>query len=342
MKAAIALAERDLVPDALVRAGIRALLRRRLAQCAAARADGSEARFLASLVSAPVAPVPHKANEQHYEVPPAFFKLALGPRLKYSSCLYAPGADTLAAAEEAMLSLVAGRARLADGQRVLELGCGWGSFLLWAAERWPDSRFTGVSNSAPQREFILGRARDRGLTNVTVLTADMNVFEAGARFDRVVSVEMFEHMRNHPALLARVASWLEPGGRLFLHVFSHKDWCYPFEDEGDDDWMARHFFSGGLMPSHGLLPSLSRPDLKLAGDWFLPGTHYGRTSEAWLANVDARRGEVLEVLRGAYGADAPVWLARWRLFFMACTELFNYRGGTEWGVSHYVFDKVPG
>lgn len=342
MKAAIALAESDLVPDALVRAGIRALLRRRLAHCAAARADGTEARFLASLASAPVAPVPEKANQQHYEVPPAFFKLALGPRLKYSSCLYAPEPVTLAVAEEAMLSLVNERARLADGQRVLELGCGWGSLLLWAAERYPASRFTGVSNSAPQREFILGRARERGLTNVTVLTADMNVFEAGARFDRVVSVEMFEHMRNHPALLARVASWLEPGGRLFLHVFSHKDYCYPFEDEGDDDWMARHFFSGGLMPSHGLLPSLSRPDLKLAGDWFLPGTHYGRTSEDWLANVDARRGEVLEVLRGAYGADAPVWLARWRLFFMACAELFNYRGGSEWGVSHYVFDKAPG
>ena len=342
MKAAIALAESDLVPDALVRAGIRALLRRRLAQCAAARADGKEARFLASLASAPVAPVPEKANEQHYEVPPAFFKLALGPRLKYSSCLYSPEPVSLAAAEEAMLSLVDERARLADGQRVLELGCGWGSFLLWAAERYPASRFTGVSNSAPQREFILARAKERGLANVTVLTADMNVFEAGARFDRVVSVEMFEHMRNHPALLARVASWLEPGGRLFLHVFSHKDYCYPFEDEGEDDWMARHFFSGGLMPSHGLLPSLSRPELKLAGDWFLPGTHYGRTSEDWLANVDARRGEVLDVLRGAYGADASVWLARWRLFFMACAELFNYRDGSEWGVSHYVFDKAAG
>jgi cyclopropane-fatty-acyl-phospholipid synthase len=197
-----------------------------------------------------------------------------------------------------------------------------------------------VSNSAPQREFILGRAKERGLENIEVRTADMNVFAPGATFDRVVSVEMFEHMRNHPALLERVASWLNPDGRLFIHVFSHKEYCYPFVDEGDDDWMARHFFSGGLMPSHGLLPSLARPHLEPAGDWFLPGTHYGRTSEDWLRNMDARRAEVLDVLTGAYGGDASVWLARWRLFFMACAELFNYRGGSEWGVSHYVFAKA--
>lgn len=339
MRAAIALAERRLVPDALVRAGIRTILRRRLAQCAAARADGSEARFRASMAEAPVAPVPEKANEQHYEVPPAFFQLALGPRLKYSSCLYNKTDTTLAEAEEAMLETVAERAGLADGQRVLELGCGWGSLLLWAAERYPKSTFLGVSNSAPQREFIMERARGRGLKNVEVRTADMNAFEAGARFERIVSVEMFEHMRNIPALLGRVASWLEPGGRLFVHVFSHRDFTYPFLDEGEDDWMARHFFTGGIMPGHGLLPSLARPDLVLKGDWRLDGTHYGRTSEHWLENLDARRAEVTPVLRAVYGAKAEVWLARWRLFFLACAELFAYRGGAEWGVSHYVFER---
>lgn len=337
MSPGIALAERGLVPDALVRAGIRALLAQRL-RSEAAGGERRQREFLDSLSAGPVAPLPEKANEQHYELPPAFMRLALGPRMKYSSCLYETGRETLAEAEEAMLRLTCARAELAEGQDILELGCGWGSLTLWMAERHPGSRVTAVSNSAPQREHILALARAKGLDNVRVITADMNSFEAPGVYDRVVSVEMFEHMRNYPELLRRVSRWLRPGGRLFVHLFCHERWAYPFLDEGDDDWMARHFFSGGCMPSEGLLPRF-QDHLRHERMWVVGGRHYERTSNHWLDALDRRRDEALEALRPVYGRDAALWLRRWRIFYMACAELFGYAGGSEWRVAHYLFRK---
>jgi cyclopropane-fatty-acyl-phospholipid synthase len=341
VKTAISLVEKGLVPDALVRAGIRRLCAERLR--AERRGSAAErARALQELVDelseGPVALVPEKANEQHYEMPPAFMALALGARMKYSCAWYPKGSETLDEAEEAMLALTCDRAQLVDGQDVLELGCGWGSLTLWMAEKYPKSRITAVSNSTPQREHILAAAKRRGFGNVTVLTKDMNVFDAEGRFDRVVSVEMFEHMRNYPELLRRVSTWLKPGGKLFVHIFCHRELAYPFVDGGEDDWMARHFFTGGIMPSEYLLPRF-QDHVALERLWVVDGTHYEKTSNHWLKNLDRSRAAALESLRGVHGKEAAVWLQRWRVFYMACAELFGCANGEEWRVGHYRFRR---
>ncbi len=340
MSLLIDLCERGLIPDPLTRLGMRRLMAQRLA---AESQDRGEAEFgefrrrLAGLRESPVAIETARANEQHYEVPAAFFQCVLGPHLKYSCCWYGDGARTLGEAEEAMLRLTCERAELTDGQRILELGCGWGSLTLWMAAQYPLSRITAVSNSASQREFILGQARERGLRNVVVLTADANVFATPERFDRVVSVEMFEHMRNYSTLMERIAGWLDPGGKLFVHIFCHRSLMYPFTVEGDTDWMAQHFFTGGLMPAEHTLLHFQE-HLTLQDQWRVSGTHYERTANDWLANQDRERDAVLAVLRRAYGpAGANLWFQRWRMFFMAVAELFGYAGGTEWLVGHYRF-----
>jgi cyclopropane-fatty-acyl-phospholipid synthase len=321
------LAERGRVPLPLLRAGIRRLLASRLRE---ARTAGGLDAFLRELEGAPVAPVPEAANAQHYELPAEFFGLVLGPHLKYSCAWWPPGVNRLEDAEAAALELTAERAGLADGQRILELGCGWGSLSLYLARRFPAARITAVSNSSTQRAFIEARAP----ANLTVVTADMNGFDPRARFDRVVSVEMFEHMRNWRALLGRVASWLEGDGRLFVHVFCHARHAYPFETAESGDWMGRHFFTGGIMPAYDLLPRASDA-FAVEERWWLDGRHYQRTAAAWRANLEARRAEVTTVLRRHYGADAGRWYQRWRLFFLACEELFGFHGGSEWGVGHY-------
>ena len=327
-----------LVPDVLLRAAIRHLCARRLRDEAAGDAEAAQTRhaaFVAAMRGSSVALETRAANDQHYEVPSAFFTLALGKRLKYSSALFPQGVTSLDAAEEAMLDLTCRRARLADGQDVLELGCGWGSLSLTMAERFPNSRILGVSNSKDQRLHIEGEARRRGLANLTIVTEDMNVFDAGRTFDRVVSVEMFEHMRNWPRLLARVASWMRPDARFFLHVFSHRDVAYPFAAAGETDWMARNFFTGGLMPSDRLVYEFA-DDLTVEEHWRVSGLHYAKTSEAWLENLDARRGEALGVFAAAGDADPRGRVESWRVFFMACAELFAYQDGNEWLVSHYL------
>jgi len=333
----IALAERGLVPEPVVRAGIRRLLRARLESEAFRQADGEAAlaRFVEAMGCAEVAPSPEAANRQHYEVPPAFFEVVLGRHMKYSAGLWEPGAASIDEAEGAMLELTGARAGLRDGQRVLELGCGWGSLCLWMAERYPGSRITAVSNSRSQGAHVRAAARARGLPNLEVLTADVSRLALPGRFDRIVSVEMLEHVRNWPELFRRLGGWLSPGGRVFLHVFAHRRFAYPFEVDGDADWMARHFFTGGMMPSHDLAARVPGP-LEVEESWVVPGTHYARTAEAWLERLEARRPEALEALRqGMDAEEALLQLRRWRIFFLACAELFAFRGGTEWGVSHH-------
>ena len=339
----IDLCERGLLPDALTRLGIRRLCAQRLREEGAgdlAAADERFRRLLDELRRSPIAIETDAANAQHYEVPARFFELCLGRRLKYSSAYYPTGRESLDEAEDAMLALYGERAGLADGQHILELGCGWGSLTLWMAERFPRARITGVSNSRSQREHILAQAARRGLGNVEILTCDVNRLELPeARFDRVVSIEMFEHMRNYRHLLAKVARWLVPDGKLFVHIFAHRDLMYPFETEGEDNWMGRYFFTGGLMPSADTLLHF-QDDLRLEQRWLLPGTHYERTANHWLENQDRNRDEVLRVLAAAYGAqDAARWHQRWRMFWMACAELFGYAGGNEWLVAHYRFSK---
>jgi cyclopropane-fatty-acyl-phospholipid synthase len=337
------LAERGLLPDTLVRWGIRRMVRERLEEIRQpdeqARSEADRA-WATRLRHSPVALVPELANEQHYEVDADFFRLTLGPRLKYSCALFPNGVRDLATAEERMLELTCRRADLQDGMRILDLGCGWGSTALYAAERYPQASIVAVSNSKLQREFILGRARERGLGNVQVLTADINAFVPEGRFDRVVSVEMFEHVRNYAELMQRIASWLEPAGKLFVHLFAHRTTAYPYEDRGAGDWMARHFFSGGQMPSHDLLLRF-QDDLELEKRWRVSGNHYRRTAAAWLDRLDANREGVLESLGRTYGREeARLWLRRWRLFYMGCEELFGFANGAEWGVSHYLFGRA--
>lgn len=338
----IPMAERRILPDSLIRLGIRKLSARRLVRFGRASeaeraAEREEIRDL--LRNSAVAEATQEANDQHYELPPAFFEAVLGPHLKYSSCLWENGAKDLGEAEAASLEASCEHAELADGQRILELGCGWGSLSTWMAERYPNARITSVSNSAPQREFITARARERGLDNLEVVTADINAFEPGETFDRIVSIEMFEHVRNYPELFSRIDRWLKPGGKLFVHVFRHETIPYSFETEDRADWMSQYFFTGGVMPSHDLLPGFATP-LTLEADWRWDGTHYQRTAEAWLDNIDREESRVMPVMSSVYGADeARKWFQRWRIFFMSCAELFGYDRGREWGVSHYRFAK---
>ena len=334
--------EQGLVPDRVVRLGIRRLLKERLAEIGDGDAEAAARiaqAFAASLAASPVALLTEKANEQHYEVPADFFARVLGPHRKYSCCEWNDGAATLGDAEAAALATTCERAGIGAGQLILELGCGWGSLSLWIAERHPSSEITALSNSHSQRAFIEAEARRRGLANLRVVTADFNHFRSDDRFDRIVSVEMFEHLRNWPEAFRRVAGWLAPGGRFFMHVFVHRSTPYAFVDRDASDWMSRHFFSGGMMPSDDLALRF-QDDLRLVDRWRWSGRHYAKTAEAWLARMDASRDALWPLFDGTYGAaDAATWWMRWRLFFLSCAELFAFDGGECWRVAHYLFES---
>jgi cyclopropane-fatty-acyl-phospholipid synthase len=338
MKTAIECAERGWLPDAALRTGIRRMVSRRRRDMSR-RGEQEILRrkqdFALSLAQDPIAMHTDAANEQHYEVPAAFFERVLGTRLKYSSCYYPTAQTSLDEAEEAMLTLTCERADLHDGMDVLELGCGWGSLTLWMAQAYPGSRVTAVSNSASQKQIIDQRAAELGLLNVRVITKNINDFTPAATYDRIVSVEMFEHLRNWPLMFARLADWMRPEGRAFLHVFCHREQPYLYEDNGDGDWMARHFFTGGMMPSDDLPLHITGP-LKVEAQWQVDGTHYARTANDWLANLDRQREQLMPMLAQTYGpGEALRWLNRWRLFFMGCAELFGHRQGSEWWVAHH-------
>ena len=338
----IDLAESGFLPDSLIRQGIRWLNKNRLSEELSFPVEKQGERFHAlidNLRQSPIALDVEIANEQHYELPASFFTQVLGKHLKYSSGYWDVGAINLDDAEEDMLGLYAQRAGLEDGQKVLDLGCGWGSFSLWAAEKFPQSEFTAVSNSRFQRDYILQVAGERNINNISVLTEDINNLKLDPKYDRIISIEMFEHLRNYSALLGRIENWLMPDGKLFLHIFCHKEVSYVFDSEGESNWMGRYFFTSGLMPALDTLLYFQE-DLVIEQRWKVSGENYAKTAKAWLENLDRRRPEVLATLSNFYGVDeAKIWLQRWRIFFMACEELFGFKDGSEWMVGHYLFTK---
>ncbi len=344
----IRVAENGWVPTPVLRVAIRRLLKARLQAERSPTEEAAQDRLrqlIAELNESPVAINTQDANEQHYEVPTEFFQLCLGPRLKYSSGYWPAGVSTLAAAEEAMLSLYAERAQLKDGQAILDMGCGWGSLSLWLCEKFPKSRIVAVSNSSTQRKYIEQTAAQRGCANLRVITADMRQFEPDQKFDRIVSVEMLEHMRNYRTLFQRVASWLKPEGKFFAHIFTHKEFAYPFSDNKDDDWMAKHFFTGGIMPSDHLLLYFQE-HLRIVDHWRVDGTHYAETARAWLENLDRNKALAMKSLavhgqKKTPAGETPAGevtqqFHRWRMFFLACEELWRFNRGREWMVSHYL------
>eukprot|EP00466_Bigelowiella_natans_P006570 jgi/Bigna1/54110/estExt_Genewise1Plus.C_280134 len=347
----IELFESGQLPDTLARIGIRGMLSARIKENTYSNntaAQDAQLRFIEELRNSPIAIETKAANEQHYEVDSRFYPLVLGPNLKYSSALYEPGtpvslaAEKLGDAETRMFDLYGERAQFKDGMRVLELGCGWGSLTLYNAKKYPKSTFVGVSYSNSQREYIMAKAQKLGLSNVKILTSDMNTFQLPngmPEFDRVISIEMFEHMKNYGKLLAKVASFLKPGGMLFVHTFNHKSFSYHFEVQGPDDWMSKYFFTGGTMASAHTLHYFQE-DLNLKSHWHVNGMNYALTSEAWLQNTDRNKEQVLALFEEYYGkGQSQLWLARWRAFWMACAELFAWDNGNEWFVGLYLFEK---
>jgi len=342
MNKLIKMAENGSLPDFLIKAGISKLCEDRLKWSDKLGPDKLQEHnqsWVNKLKDSPIALVPEKANEQHYEVPPAFFDIVLGNHLKYSCGFWNNGVTDIEQSELDMLNIYSKRAELNDNMDILELGCGWGSLTLYMAQKYPKSNITAVSNSNDQRKYIQNKCKKLNINNIKVITCDMNDFLIDEKFDRVISIEMFEHMRNYKKLLHNISNFLKDDGKLFVHIFSHHTMVYPYEDNGPGDWMAREFFSGGLMPSHNLLLNF-QDDLKIESTWKVNGTHYSKTSYAWLENMDKNKNEIISIFNDTYGKDnARMWFQRWRIFFLSCAVMFGLKNGTEWGVSHYRFTK---
>ena len=333
------LAEKALLPDSIIRWGIRNQLKERIKSSYEPNHTHYN-KFIDMLKNSPIAIETQAANEQHYEVPSEFFIKILGPRLKYSCCQWDSEQSTLQEAEESSLKQVCERAEIQDGMSILDLGCGWGSFSLWAAEKYPNSEITSVSNSNSQRIHIESQAKLRKLTNITVKTEDINHFEMDQTFDRIVSIEMFEHLRNYQKLFSKLANFLNEEGQLFVHIFNNRRYAYSFEDENPRDWMARYFFAGGIMPSHDLFHQFD-DDLSVVKSWKVNGVHYQKTLDAWLSKIDQNEEEILSLFNEVYGTiNSKLWLQRWRLFHLVCSELFGYKEGEDWAVTHYLFKKT--
>ncbi len=335
------LVEQNKVPDFILRAGIRRLLKQRLQEENKGNTELQQQhlmQLISELKNSPIAVHTADANEQHYELPTEFYMYCLGKHLKYSSGYWKDGVTDIDTSEKDMLELTCERAELLAGQEVLELGCGWGSLSLFMAAKFSKSNFTVVSNSRTQKIYIDEQAVKRGIKNLSVITADMNVFTIDKTFDRIVSVEMFEHMRNYQKLMHKVASFLKPGGKLFVHIFTHKEYAYKFEVKDESDWMSKYFFTGGIMPCDSLLLYFN-DDMSIEKHWHVSGMHYSKTSEAWLQNMDSHKNEIMPLFKETYGKGALKWWVYWRVFFMACAELWKYNKGEEWIVSHYLFNK---
>lgn len=341
-QAQIDIAESGKVPDFMLRAAMRRLISKRLAEEHAHHPEKQQTRHQAliqELIHSPIAIETDKANEQHYEVPTQFYQYSLGHNLKYSSAYYDENCQNLDNAEDAMLNLYLQRSELTDGMSILELGCGWGSLTLWMAKHLPNAKITAVSNSSTQKKHIVAECEKHSLNNVEVITENVNTLELQTQFDRIISIEMFEHVRNYQQLFKNIATWLKEDGKLFVHIFCHKTLLYPFEVKNDDDWMSKYFFSGGLMPSSDTFLHF-QDDLKIQHRWHIDGTHYERTANDWLALTDQNKDRILALFKESLNPEeAKIWLQRWRMFFMACAELFGYKNGTEWMVAHYLFSK---
>ena len=338
----IKLSEKQLIPDFAIRYGIRTLLKKRLDSLVSNNPETNiqdKIDFIHKMNSSKIALVPELANKQHYEIPANFYKYCLGRHRKYSSCYWEDNTKNLDEAELLSLKLTTQHAKLTNGQNILELGCGWGSLTLWMAKKFPKSKITAVSNSSSQKTHILEQAKKRNLNNISIITEDMNNFNPKTRYNRIVSVEMIEHMRNHGRLFKKINTWLKPGGLFFMHIFVHKTQPYLFEVQDEDDWMSQYFFSGGMMPSEDL-PLFFQEDLKIIDQWSWSGKQYEKTANAWLANIDSNKEKVMKALEKIYGKDnSKKWFQRWRIFFMSCAELWGYRDGNEWKVVHYLFKK---
>ena len=335
------LVSKGLLPDPLIRKGIQHFIGQRIKQdigTSVAQMDAKRSAFIEQMKKNPIAIKTNDANDQHYRLPTSFFEYALGPSMKYSCCHW-DNSSSLEEAELEMLDLTITRADISDGQTILELGCGWGAITLAMAERFPNSKIVAISNSPEQRKFILNKAKNKNINNIEVRTHNVAELELSERFDRVVSVEMFEHMRNYPKLLEKIHGWLNPKGKLFVHIFVHRDVPYNFDVKDDSDWMSKYFFSGGIMPSSHLIHYF-QDHLKVENYWAVDGLHYQKTARAWLENMDQNKSPIMKILNVHYGKkEAAKWFNYWRIFFMSCEELWKYRNGTEWFVGHYLLKK---